>query len=115
MNKLKFGITFSLLLVSTLGSTQVFAKNINVSIGKIAEGKEIIIPDYEEKVEHESECEDYQQAVFIRTNSSKIQPACVNYGSLDSYVVPIDEGITFISGNVKYKDAVLDVDKNKIR
>jgi hypothetical protein len=115
MNKLKLGITFSLLLVSTLGSTQVFAKNINVRIGKIAEGKEIILPSYGETVEHAYQCDEYQQAVYIRTNGSKIQPACADHGRLDSTVTPIDEGITFISDKVKYKDAVLDVDTNKIR
>lgn len=116
MNKIKLSITLSLFLISMLGSNQAFSKNMKVRIGKIADNKEIIIPDYYEAApDHESDCGDYQQAVFIRTNSSKIQPACVNYGSLDSYVVPIEEGITFISDYVKYKDAVLDVDKNKIR
>lgn len=116
MNRLKFCITLSVLIVSILGSNQAFSKNMKVRIGKISDSKEIIIPDsYEEEVEHKSDCGDYHAAVFIRTNSSKIQPACVNYGSLDSYVVPIEEGITFISGYVKYKDAVLDTDKKKIR
>lgn len=116
MNKIKLSITLSLLLVSMLGSNQAFSKNMKVRIGKIADNKEIIIPDhYEAAADHEIECRDYHLAVFIRTNSSKIQPACVNYGTLDSYVVPIEEGITFISDQVKYKDAVLDLDKNKIR
>ena len=115
MNRLKFGIALSVLLVSMLGSSQAFSKNMKVIIGKIAEGKEIIFPGYQETVDHKYECKDSQQAVYIRTNSSKIQPACLNYGTLDSYVVPISEVITFISKHVNYKDAVLDTDKKKIR
>lgn len=115
MNNLKLTLTISLLFVSILGGSQAFAKNIKVQIGKIAEGKEIIIPIDRETVEHAYECDEYQQAVYIRTNGSKIQPACANYGSLDSTVTPIDEGITFITNHIKYKDAILDVDKKKIR
>ena len=115
MNNLKLSLTISALLVSMLGGSQAFAKNIEVRIGKIDEGKEIIIPSYGETVEHEYECDQTQQAVYIRTGSNKIQPACVNYGSLDSTVTPLSEGITFITQEVKYKDAVLDVDKKKIR
>ena len=115
MNNLKLSLTISVLLVSMLGGSQAFAKNIEVRIGKIDEGKEIIIPSYGETVEHEYECDQTQQAVYIRTNGNKIQPACANYGNLDSGVTPIEESINFFNGSVKYKDAVLDTDKNKIR
>ena len=115
MNNLKLSLIVSALLVSMLGGSQAFAKNIEVSIGKIAEGKEIIIPGYGETLDHEYECRDSHQAVYIRTNGNKIQPACANYGNLDSGVTPIEESITFFNNSVKYKDAVLDTDKNKIR
>lgn len=115
MNNIKLSITLSLLLVSMLGSSQAFAKNIKVSIGKIDKNTEIIIPFDPEDIEHKYECTDFHEAVFIRTNGTKIQPACASYGSLDSYVEPIIEGITFFSKGVKYKDAVLDVSKKKIR
>jgi len=115
MNNLKISITLSLLLLSMLGSSQAFAKNIKVNIGKIADGREIIIPDYEESLEHEYDCNESAQAVFIRSNGGKIQPACVNYGSLDSTVIPLGKGITFITNEIKYKDAILDVDRKKIR
>lgn len=115
MNNLKLSLTISLLLVSMLGGSQAFSKNIEVQIGKIAEGKEIIIPNYGETLDHEYECRDSHQAVYIRTNGNKIQPACANYGNLDSGVTPIEEPITFFNGSIKYKDAILDVDKKKIR
>lgn len=117
MHKSKLILLLSLLSVSTLGSTQAFAKNIEVRIGKIAEGKEIIIPnnfDDEENLDHKYFCSD-THPVFIRTKGSKIQPACLGYGSLDSQVTPIGEAITFITPFVEYKDAVLDVEKKKIR
>jgi len=113
MFKFKPSIIFSLLLA--LCSTQSFAKNIEVRIGKIDKDIEIIRPNYEEKLDHEYECANYDQAIFIRTKGSKIQPACVNYGSLDSTVTPLVEEITFITLDVDYKDAVLDLDKKKIR
>lgn len=115
MNKLTFSLTLSLLIVSILGSSQASAKNIKVEIGRIDNSVEIIIPSSDATLDHEYQCRDSDQAVYIRTKSSKIQPACVNYGSLDSTVTPLAEGITFITLEVKYKDAVLDVDNKKIR
>lgn len=115
MNKLKLSITLSLLLATTLGSTQAFAENINVSIGKIDQGTEIIVPHFGETVDHEYKCRHADEAVFIRTKGTKIQPACVNYGSLDSTVTPFGKEITFITYDVNYKDVVLDLDKKKIR
>lgn len=115
MNKIKLSITCSLLLVSVLGSSQTFAKDIKVQIGKIDEGIEIIKPNWEETFDHDYECKQYDQAVFIRVKGSKIQPACVNYGSLDSTIMPLGEEITFITLKVDYKDAILDLDKKKIR
>lgn len=111
MNNLKLSITLSLVFLSMLGSSQAFAKNIKVSIGKIAEGKEIIVPH--ETIEHG--CDAYEHSVYIRSNGSKIQPACATYGTLDSVVTPIEEGIIFITKHIKYRDTVLDVDKKKIR
>ena len=141
MNKLKLSINLSLVCLSMLGSSLAFAKNIKVSIGKLDEGKELIVPH--ETVEHEVYCNGYSQAVpvYIRTNTHKIQLACAKYGTLDSYVVPIgideeliesyldgdvivvksyaipieQEGITFITKHIKYREAILDVDKKKIR
>lgn len=115
MNNLKLSLTISLLLLSILGGSQAFSKNIEVQIGKIDKNKEIIVPNFGETVDHEYKCDNTQQAVYIRTNATKIQPACINYGSLDSTVTPIDEGITFITNDIKYKDAILEVDKKKIR
>ena len=115
MNKLAFSLTLSLLIVSMLRGSQAFAKTIKVEIGRIDNNVEIIVPSDDATVDHEYKCRDSDQAVYIRTKGNKIQPACVNYGSLDSTVTPIYEGITFISDKVKYKDAVLDVDTNKIR
>ncbi len=45
MNNLKTSITLSLVLLSILRSSQVFAENIKVNIGKIADDKELIIFD----------------------------------------------------------------------
>ncbi len=115
MNSLKLSITLSLLFLSIFGSSQAIAKSIKVNIGKISDGREIIIPNNEEYLDHEYDCNESAQAVFIRSNGNKIQPACVSYGSLDSSVIPLGEGITFITDEVKYKDAVLDIDRKEIR
>lgn len=45
MNNLKTSITLSLVLLSILRSSQAFAENIKVNIGKIADDKELIIFD----------------------------------------------------------------------
>lgn len=98
-----------------LAGTQTFAENIKVSIGKITQSTEIIVPHFGEIVDHEYECRHADQAVSIRTRGGKIQPACVNYGSLDSTVRPLGEEITFITLKVDYKDIVLDLNNKKIR
>lgn len=45
MNNLKISITLSLVFLSILRSSQAFAENIKVNIGKIADDKELIIFD----------------------------------------------------------------------
>lgn len=122
MDKLKLGITLSLLLVSTLGSTQAFAESVKVKIGKFAEGKELIIFDdfaNTYKANHSNSCDEPGVSVpaYIKINNSKIQPVCWHPARTDGvgFVVPIGEEIDFNEKNIKFRNAILDLDKNKIR
>lgn len=127
MKNLKFSITLSLLFVSMLGSSQALAKSVKVKIGKISEGKELIIFDYSGRgideeydelyLEHTHNCGDDFVPVYMRINGNKIQPVCWIPARLDGigYVLPLGEGIDFNERGIKFRNATLDLDKKKIR
>lgn len=127
MNNLKLSITLSLVFLSMLGSSQAFAKIVKIKIGKISEGKELIIfgysdtavgEEYEEPyLEHRHVCGDNFSPVYMRINGNKIQPACWIPARLDGigYVLPLGEGIDFNERGIKFRNATLDLDKKKIR
>lgn len=121
MNNLKSSITFTLFFLCTLGGTQAFADNVNVHIGKINKSTELIIfSDFEDTktTEHSPYCnfdDTNEVPAYIRLNGSKIQPVCWAPGKSTSVVTPIGESIHFSEINMKFKDAVFDTEKKKIR
>ena len=106
-----------------LGGSQTFAESVKVKIGKFAQGKElIIIDDYDappEASEHSSICSEYYSFVpaYIRLDNSKIQPVCwqPSRGDGMGFVVPLGEEIDFYEDGIKFRSAILDLDKKKIR
>lgn len=121
MNNLKSSIKFGLFFLCILGSTQAFAENVKVKIGKIDKNTELIIfSDFDntEKAEHSPYCnfDDTREVpAYIRLNGSKIQPVCWAPGKSTSVLTPIGESIHFLSEAVEFKEVVFDIDKKKIR